>query len=202
MYKSQLIVFFFCIFCIAIGLGQDGSTSNKRGIFDSKTDCDRACTGEHDLSCGPIKGGGPQQVCRCASGFYSVDQTCQDECENDQYWSLFTHGSCSEYTSTVLPGSCNKQCVFRFRIWTTVFIIIVFVAAVIIIIATLPNCIINCIACLRVRKQGRAIEDMHVAGEIGGGKGAGAAGGAHQMAAAMSPWHQYPYYNYYGGRQQ
>jgi len=121
---------------------------------------------------------------------------------------LFTYGSCNEYTSQVLTNACNKQCVFRFRVWATVFIIIVFVAAVIIILATLPNCIINCIACLRVRKQQRALEDMHVAGELGGGKAggaggaAGAAGSMHQMAAAMNPWaQQYPYYGYYGGRQ-
>jgi len=187
-------------------LGQDTTTqssANKRGLFDSKADCDRSCTGEHDVSCAPIKGGGPQHACRCASTFYSVEQTCADECEYNQYWSLFTHGSCVEYTSTVLPGACNKQCVIRMRTWATVFVIIVFVAAVIIILATLPNCIINCMACLRVRKQQRAIEDMHVAGEVGGGKSGGGAGaGQHMAAASMNPYAQhYPYnYGYYGQR--
>jgi len=193
------------IVCIARANGADDS-NNKKGLFDTKAECDKNCVGEHDSNCSPIKGGGPQHACRCATTFYSVQQTCEDECESQQYWSLFTYGSCNEYTSTVLPGACNKQCVFRVRVWATVFIIIVFVAAVIIILATLPMCIINCISCLRVRKHGRAIEDMHLAGDIGpsGQKGAGAggaagaAGAAHQMAASMSPWQQYPYAGYGG----
>jgi len=193
------------IMLVLVGLcwSQDTTTpsNNKKGLFDTLNDCNNACKGEHDVSCSPIKGGGPQHACRCASTFYSVQQTCEEECENNQYWSLFTHGECVDYTSTVLPGACNKQCVFKFRIWATVFVIICFVAAVIIILATLPNCIINCIACLRVRKQQRALEDMHVAGEVGGAKGGQQSVGqaAHQMAASVSPWHQYPYYGYYGG---
>jgi len=201
MYQKLLIVFAICIAVIAAA--DDATSGNKRGIFDDKSHCELACTGDHDVGCSAIKGNGPQNVCRCASTFYSVDQTCQDECENNQYWSLFTYGSCSEYTSTVLPGVCNKQCVFKVRVWTTVFIIICFTAAVIIIFTTLPMCIINCIACLRVRKQGRAIEDMHVAGEIGTGSKTTAAhqtGAAHQMAAATSPYHNYPYYAGYYSR--
>jgi len=194
MYQKLLIVFAICIATIAAA---DDTT--KKGIFEDKFHCELACTGDHDVGCTTVKN---QAVCRCASTFYSVDQTCQDECENNQYWSLFTYGSCSEYTSTVLPGVCNKQCVLKVRVWTTVFIIICFVAAVIILITTLPMCIINCIACIRVRKHGRAIEDMHVAGEIGtGGKAtASQAGAAHQMAAATSPYHQYPYYAGYYSR--
>jgi len=205
MSRFQVITFILIVLCTYLGHCDDSdkSSGNAKGIFDSKSSCDQACKGDHDLDCKPIKAGEPQQVCRCASGFYSVQKTCQEECENSQFWSWFTYGSCSEYKSILLPGECNTQCVFGIRAWATAFIIIVFVAAVIIILTVLPMCIINLVACIRVKKHGRAIEDMHVAGDIASpSKSSGFTGAVHQ-AAAMSPYHQYsPYYSsyYHGAR--
>ncbi|XP_003368618.1 conserved hypothetical protein [Trichinella spiralis] len=109
------------IFAIAIrsSLGQISATA-----FDTEEACRDKCFGERDNGCLRIQPLG-QWICRCQSGYYSRRLSCERECENNMYWSLFTTGECVE-ADTSFTGSCQLTCAFRLRIWTTVFIIILF----------------------------------------------------------------------------
>ncbi|KRZ51655.1 Molybdopterin synthase catalytic subunit 2 [Trichinella nativa] len=113
------------IFAIAIqsSLGQISATA-----FDTEEACRDKCFGERDNGCLRIQPLG-QWICRCQSGYYSRRLSCERECENNMYWSLFTTGECVE-ADTSFTGSCQLTCAFRLRIWTTVFIIILFASAV------------------------------------------------------------------------
>jgi len=188
---NQIFIFGFLILLFHTQCVEGGKSNNT--VYDTKQDCEKECIGDHDLNCAlPPHGDGNQHVCRCASGFYSRIDYCQIECEEEQFWSLFTYGGCSEIVSTVLPGSCNKQCVFRVRVWATVFIIIVFVAAVIVILALLPNLCVSCIACFRMRRQERHIEDLQIVSSemsSGGGGAKGAHSATHPAAAYNYGYH-------------
>ncbi|KRX50767.1 hypothetical protein T05_12643, partial [Trichinella murrelli] len=174
------------IFAIAIqsSLGQISATA-----FDTEEACRDKCFGERDNGCLRIQPLG-QWICRCQSGYYSRRLSCERECENNMYWSLFTTGECVE-ADTSFTGSCQLTCAFRLRIWTTVFIIILFASAVVLLIFIIPICASSFRACLMVKKQKKMAEE-DVAAEMASREM------AQSKAIAQAAWsYPYAYWPYY-----
>ncbi|VDP18762.1 unnamed protein product [Soboliphyme baturini] len=92
-------------------------------LFASEDECRRSCVGERDIGC--ASGPGGQHLCRCASNHFAEEESCKAPCE-DMYWSLFTTGACVKTVSSEVTGVCQTMCAFRFRVWTTAFIIVLF----------------------------------------------------------------------------
>uniref|UniRef100_A0A915KX62 Uncharacterized protein n=1 Tax=Romanomermis culicivorax TaxID=13658 RepID=A0A915KX62_ROMCU len=144
------------------------SRNEFSGIYDSAT-CKNDCRGIHDIGCQRLRE--DQEACRCQSGYYSIPKQCKVECEDNQFWSLFTYGSCVDVPASKdldkNVGLCNKMCVFRVRLWTTIFTIILFASAILLLFLMLPGCITSCYTCIFLRKQKkRAQEDAALASAV------------------------------------
>lgn len=113
---------------IGVGQTQDARTLPD-GVYEKGAACIEACVGLRDLGCPDVLANG-RAVCHCQAGYYNNKEHCENECEYQQFWSLFTYGKCVEYTTPAgysqPVGLCNKMCAFRVRVWATVFIIILF----------------------------------------------------------------------------
>ncbi|KRX25693.1 hypothetical protein T07_13228 [Trichinella nelsoni] len=184
--QALVVVVVGRIFAIAIqsSLGQISATA-----FDTEEACRDKCFGERDNGCLRIQPLG-QWICRCQSGYYSRRLSCERECENNMYWSLFTTGECVE-ADTSFTGSCQLTCAFRLRIWTTVFIIILFASAVVLLIFIIPICASSFRACLMVKKQKKMAEE-DVAAEMASREM------AQSKAIAQAAWsYPYAYWPYY-----
>ncbi|CDW58255.1 chromatin remodeling complex ATPase chain Iswi [Trichuris trichiura] len=169
---------------------QRGGAEVSPSLFDSEDACRARCFGEHDNGCLRNPDGG-QWVCRCQTGYYSRRDACKHECEDNAYWSLFTTGDCVAAEAAV-PGACELTCAFRFRIWTTVFVIILFTSAVVLLIFIIPICASSFRACLMVKKQKKMAEE-DVAAEMASREIAQSKAMAAQ-AAWSYPYAYWPYY--------
>lgn len=119
--NANVILAFFVILC---GVGQ--AQRLPEGVFSADSECRVACVGLRDVGCQTPKAG--TTTCQCQPGYYNNKDHCENECEYQQFWSLFTYGKCVDYTTPagMGAGSCNKMCAFRVRVWATVFTIILF----------------------------------------------------------------------------
>lgn len=122
----------------------------EANVFDSQSDCDVDCIGDRDEGCvSKSIDGDSKFVCSCQASYFGDDDSCEREC-GALYWSWFTFGTC---TKDVNGGVCAKTCGWRIRLWATIFVIVVFAAAVVILVFILPMCISSCKACLMIRKD-------------------------------------------------
>ena len=118
-----------------------------------KLDCGLRCAGDRVLtgSCTSRKVGEKDQyACGCVTGYFSDKAACDSECHN-AHWSLFTYGNCN--TNADSATECEMYCGTRIRLWTTVFIFVLFAAAVVVLVFILPMCIASCSACLTAKKE-------------------------------------------------
>jgi len=176
------------------------------GVFPSANDCAAKCSGLRDLGCKTsTTDSNNRAYCQCIAGYFNNEDQCTNECDNVQYWSLFTYGDCASITTTSafknVIGSCNFMCVFKVRVWATVFIIILFVSAVTLLILMLPGFVTSCYTCCFLQKAKRRNEEDVAIASIQDPHGTVSKGQAQhqQMAMHQGGW-QYPFYGwpYYG----
>lgn len=128
-----------------------GSAATKS--FRSATACESACRGERDVGCTQSSAAVDAFFhCRCLPGYFTAgeEDACEAECE-EKHWSWFTYGTCFE--SDAATGSCRHLCGWRVRIWTTVFLCLLFLSALVALFSILPMLISSCLACTTVRKD-------------------------------------------------
>ncbi len=180
--------------------------------YDSRDECNVACstTGREYGECA-YQSSTSKYRCsvRCQPGYFTEAQkesSCEDECD-EMYWSLFTYGSCADLDTDKTPGTCTRVCGWRVRVWTTVFIFVLFAAAVVILIFIVPICATSCRACVvgnkerTARKKGPAHAGADYASYEDGRPGSGqamtatkGAGGAGPPAVYQNPYMYWPYY--------
>jgi len=198
---------------IFLALSTVGQAQNKlpEGVFSKQPDCESACVGLRDAGC-PPKGivSTGNAFCQCQPGYYNNKDHCENECEYQQFWSLFTYGKCAEYATppgAAPVGMCNKVCAFRVRVWATVFIIILFTSAVTLLILMIPGFVTSCYTCCFLKKQHRRNEEDAAIAQVTDPHGQIVKPGAaahhqqQQMSMHQGGW-QYPFYgwpsSYYG----
>lgn len=132
--------------------------SMASAVFINQNDCTAACIGDRDVDC--VNRSAGEFVCRCQAGYFSDVDVCNAECDQ-LYWSIFTYGTCTgNIASFANAGVCVRTCGWRVRTWATAFVIVVFTAAVAILLFIIPICITSCKACLSIRRDEKRRKKM------------------------------------------
>lgn len=121
----------------------------------NETYCTEICTGSRDRGCYENVEAESEGsfVCLCESGYFTESEQkslCELEC-SERFTTLFTYGTCTDSVSD--DGLCSHLCGWRLHIWTTVGLLIIFAAAVLILITLLPMCCATCKACFLIKKD-------------------------------------------------
>jgi hypothetical protein len=139
------------------------------------------------------------------SCFSTADKAnCDIICPSIHY-SIFAKGVCEQVNGLTgsLASSCQFVCQSTPYIWTTVFIIVVWAAAVTILVFMLPLCVTSCSSCLTVKKEKtrnkqRAQQQQMEAGtyDVAVPQKGGQVNGqvAQQGQQAYNPYMYWPYY--------
>ena len=114
--------------------------------------------------------------------------TCDASTCDSVYRDLFYQGVCK--TSA---GLCPKVCLQKLQLWSTIFVFVVLVSAVVLLVFILPICFVNCTACLTARSTNKR-------SKRGPAGGPGDVNGMEVVSAKGQPmaYSPYAYWPYYG----
>jgi len=136
----------------------------------------------------------------CPAGYFTEasKSQCEDECE-EVYYTWFTYGDCVGNLmdrQAAKPGQCDMRCGMRFRVWTVVFILAVFLAALATLFFTVPMCIATCCSCLQAKKAHENTKRVYV--DQTHATAAHGAGAHHDKQLQSMGYNPYAYWPYYG----